>query len=429
MPDWWIGSLMCAQAPGGALTRLPHLLITHWPSLLALIGFAVTTAVTVRVARRTMWRRHAADAIWLEITPPVTATPAATVVLWRLLTTLLAAPSLFARRPARLVWEVQATPEMMRVGLWVPPGINPVAVARAVGRAWPGARTEQARVPMIAAGRPVVCRELVAGADWAALADDVRPARSARWEQAQVEDDPLRAVYDGLAAAGRTGGGLLQVIVARAPGRRLAGLRRVINTPHRATRLRGAGPRLAALTADALLAVVRAVLDTFTSGPSSGRRGPNTSSPYASDLARQARDKLADSPHQVVTIRVVGTGPTVAAASAAASEVASGYAAVGHHLRWRRLRRPVATVNDRWAAPARMAFASVRETAALAGLPAEPSAYGLPPAGSRRRPPGRDVFLAGVHRPGSSPAADNTAAAPPPTVPATSPPPEMWSTP
>jgi hypothetical protein len=415
---------MCAQAPDGALTRLPHLLITYWPSLLALMGFAVTTAVTVRVARRTMWHRHAADAVWLEITPPVTATPAATVVLWRLLSTLLAAPSLF-ERPARLVWEAQATPEMMRVGVWVPPGINPVAVARAVGRAWPGARTEQTRAPMIAVGRPVVCRELTTGADWAALADDVRPARSARWEQAQVEDDPLRAVYDGLAAAGRTGGGLLQVIVAPAPGRRLAGLRRVINTPHRATRPRRAGPRLAALTADALLAVVRAVLDTFTSGPSSGGRGANTSSPYASDLARQARDKLADSPHQVVTIRVVGTGPTTAAASAAASEVASGYAAVGHHLRWRRLRRPAATVNDRWTASGRMALASVRETAALAGLPAEPSAYGLPPAGSRRRPPGRDVFLAGVYRPGSAPTTATAAADPPPSTP----PPEMWSTP
>ncbi len=39
-----------------------------------------------------------------------------------------------------------------------------------------------------------------------------------------------------------------------------------------------------------------------------------------------------------------------------------------------------------------MSLAAVGEAAALAGLPAEPAAYGLPAAASRRRPGGRDVF-------------------------------------
>ena len=39
-----------------------------------------------------------------------------------------------------------------------------------------------------------------------------------------------------------------------------------------------------------------------------------------------------------------------------------------------------------------MQVAAVAEAAALAGLPVEPSAYGLPSAASRRLPAGRDIF-------------------------------------
>ncbi len=50
---------------------------------------------------------------------------------------------------------------------------------------------------------------------------------------------------------------------------------------------------------------------------------------------------------------------------------------------------------QRWVPEARMSLAAVGEAAALAGLPAEPAAHGLPAAASRRRPGGRDVFRAG----------------------------------
>jgi hypothetical protein len=39
-----------------------------------------------------------------------------------------------------------------------------------------------------------------------------------------------------------------------------------------------------------------------------------------------------------------------------------------------------------------MQLAAVAEAAALAGIPTEPSAYGLPSAASRRLPPTRDIF-------------------------------------
>ena len=54
-----------------------------------------------------------------------------------------------------------------------------------------------------------------------------------------------------------------------------------------------------------------------------------------------------------------------------------------------------------------MHLATAAETAALAGLPAEPSAYGLPAAASRRIPASRDVFTPAVgssRRPRRTPA-------------------------
>src|SRR6266705_169616 len=44
----------------------------------------------------------------------------------------------------------------------------------------------------------------------------------------------------------------------------------------------------------------------------------------------------------------------------------------------------------------RMKLATTAETAALAGLPAEPSAYGIPAAESRRIPASRDIFTPAV---------------------------------
>ncbi|WP_185755549.1 hypothetical protein [Micromonospora sp. A202] len=82
-----------------------------------------------------------------------------------------------------------------------------------------------------------------------------------------------------------------------------------------------------------------------------------------------------------------------------------------------------------------MTLASVDETAALAGLPAEPSAHGMPAAAYRRRPASRAVFTAApaagssrpkrrsVHDPAvppADPAPDNRPDGDAPTV---------WSTP
>ena len=401
---------MCGDYLTHAPVTLWHQARAWWP-LLFVLTFAV---VAVRLGwvwwRRHAWRDAAEQAAWLEVVPPVTATPAATLALWQLLATLLPAAHRWTVQPRRLVWEVHATTAGMRAGLWLPPGINPTAVLRVLQRAWPGVRTEQTRAPVIPDEYPTAGVALrSAQPDWLPLVDDPEPPRPRRWEYAPPEDDRIRAVFDGLAAAGRTGGGLLQVHVARAPRHRVAVLRRATVDPRRVRRQRG-GMRLVILALEALRAGIQMVLDFVTPNqPTGTRHQPDPMDPLVAEQARQARAKHGQAPHLLVAIRAFASGPTTGAARAAAADITSGYTLLSPRWRPRRLWRAVTAARARWVTERRMHLATVAETAALAGLPAEPSAYGLPAAPSRRIAPGRDTFTAATT---NSPATRRPLAAP-----------------
>jgi hypothetical protein len=353
------------------------------------------------------------------------------VDLWRLLAALLAAPRRWALRPARLVWEVRADPHGTRCGLWVPPGINPTAVVRILNRTWPGARTTQMSPPAIpargpAAGTLAAVEVRATRADWLPIVEDPPAAVPFRrgGGVAAAEDDRVRAVFDGLAAAGRTAGdpassggtALLQVHVCRAPARRLAGLRRATVRLRRTEARRTGTARAAALGAALLSGLLRTAVTTavevISPRPAAGQptHGRPATDPYAAELGRAARAKLGAGPHLLVAIRATTTGPSLPAARAAAADIGSGFGLLSAHVTTRRLRRGpgVYAARWRWVPEQRMTLVTVAEAAALAGIPAEPSAYGLPAAASRRRPPGREVY-----RPAEAPprtaAADTTA--------------------
>jgi hypothetical protein len=421
VPHGVVGNLVC----GSWATRAPHtitqLVHDRRPLLLAVVATVCAVRAVYGLARRALWRRHAAKARWLEIVPPVTATPAATLALWRLLATVLPASSGWSWRPHRIVWEVAADPGGMRFGLWLPPGVNPTAVGRLLGRAWPGVRAEQTRAPHLAPGSPAAALALgTSQPQWLPLVEDPTPARSHRiGEQPRPDEDRLRAVFDGLAAAGRTGGGLLQIHITRAPARRVAALRRATTQPSRKRRPTGGAARVISLAADGLRALVLAVLDLVASR--SGRRpgsGSGPADPYLAELTRQARLKMAAAPHLLIAVRAAATGPTRAAARAAAADITSGYSLLSPHFTRRRLRRAHTAIRWRWVPANRMHLASVEETTAVAGLPAEPSAYGLPSAASRRRPVSREIFTAGpaparAAAPASAPVVQPPPASPP----------------
>ncbi|GAB1644338.1 hypothetical protein [Krasilnikovia sp. MM14-A1259] len=395
IPDSVVGKVLCGSWAPDAPGAVWHLLRQRWPLLLAGLIILTVLEVVWRAWRRRVWQAHAAQARWLQITPPVTATPAATVGLWRLLVTALPVPGRWTLRPARIVWEVAADPDGMRAGLWLPPGVDLTAVLRLLQRAWPGVRADRTAPPALPRTGTVTTVALVpTQPDWLPLVEDATPAgRRGGLDPTAPEQDRLRAVYDGLASAGRAGGGILQVHISRAPAHRLRVLRRAMIHPDRVRRAPGAC-RAAGLLADGLRALIIGVLDLITPGPSSGKKRTRPADPYLLDLARQARAKYAVAPHLLVAVHVAAVGPTKPAALAAAADIIRGYGLLSAHFTRRRLRRGAATAAMRWAPETRMSLASVEEAAALAGLPAEPAAYGLPGAASRRRAANRDTFRA-----------------------------------
>ncbi|MGC9667419.1 hypothetical protein ACNTMW_12790 [Planosporangium sp. 12N6] len=397
IPDSVLGKVLCGSWGPDAPAAVWSFVRERWPLLLASFALLVALILAWRAWRRRVWRSHAAQARWLQITPPVTATPAATVGLWRLLATALPVPGRWTLRPARIVWEVVADPDGMRAGLWLPPGVNPTAVVRLLQRAWPGVRAEQSAPPAVPTTGTVTTLALVpTQPDWLPLVEDTAQAgRRGGPDPNAPEEDQLRAVYDGLASAGRTGGGLLQVHISRAPAHRLRVLRRAMTHPERVRRTRGAS-RAVGLLADGLRTLIIGVLDLVTPGPSASKRRPGPADPYMAELARRARAKYANAPHLLVAVHAVAVGPTKPAALAAAADITSGYGLLSAHLTRRRLRRGATTEAMRWVPEARMSLASVAEAAALAGLPAEPAAYGLPGAASRRRTANRDTFRIGT---------------------------------
>jgi hypothetical protein len=428
MPDGLLGELLCGTWGPKALAAVADFIRQRWPLLLAALVVLIALVIAWQMWRRRIWRRHAAQARWLHIIPPVTATPAATVGLWQLLATALPPPGRWALRPARIVWEVEADPHGMRVGMWLPPGVNPTAVLRLLQRAWPGVRAEQAGVPRVPGGTATTLALLPTQPDWLPLVDDTTTASSRNWETAPPDEDRLRAVYDGLASAGRTGGGLLQVHISRAPAHRMRMLRRATTRPERARKARGAS-RAVGLLADGLRALILGVLNMVTPGPTTRKNAAGRSDPYLAELARQARAKFHAAPHLLVAVYATGAGPTKAAAVSAAADITSGFGLLSAHFARRRLRGGTTAAAQRWVPESRMSVAAVTEAAALAGLPAEPAAYGLPAAASRRRPANRDVFRAGpvTHRP--APAAPPQRNAPPNPGGADEDPPTVWSIP
>lgn len=386
VPDSPIGKLLCGQYVTDAPHQLAGWAATWWPAAAVLAGILLAGRISLSVARAVVSGRQARGARWLQITPPVTAIPATTVDLWRLAASLLSARR---RRlvPPRLVWEVEAAKDRMRCGIWVPAGLNPAAVRRVVGKAWPGARLADCPHPTIHMRKYLVGRAMVpVRPDWQPLVDT--DPTTGRTDNSDV--DEVRAVFDGLAAAGRTGGGLLQIVVAPVSRAQQAMLRRAMTDPAKA-RARGTA-RVAGATARLLRGLIQAVLDLFVHGPPTTSSSGRIRDPEYGEQTRAARAKNAARPLFTIHVRAFATGPSRAAARAAVADITSGFSLLTTGLAPRRLPRPRARAAGRTVPTSRRVLASVTDLAVLAGLPAEPSLYGMPAAPARRLPATGDVW-------------------------------------
>jgi hypothetical protein len=409
IPPGWLGRIICGDLlPHAGHASVKQLAAHYAPYAVAAVALLVAARLGWAWAKRSAWRRSAVRAVWLEIVPPISATPVTTVALWQSLAQNLDTPSRFTLRPRRLVWEVHATRNGMRCGIWTPPGINPTAVIGQVQRAWPGARIAAGAHPLLPQARPTVGLRLVPlRPEWLPLvADEILAPVLTRTVWRSIVDeqgDRMRGVFGALGTAGRGGDTVLQIVVGKAPYRRWKLAKVASSDPAAARRARhSGGARVVGLALDGLLAAVRLTLDAVVSllstGSSSRASTPRGGSrpegrlqdPVMRKEAHDAHTKFAAGARLLVGVRVVTTGETRKAARATAEGVVGGFAYLGGHLGRVRQRRTRSVAAWRTATEAELMLATVAEVAALAGLPTEPAAYGLPAAASRRRGPGPD---------------------------------------
>lgn len=152
------------EIPDGSLPEwIVEFLTDPWrfikPILQAILDFLLNTVVPVAVGLLTAalflliawkvwrwWQRHqrAEGARRIRILPPPDVDPARAESLWMGLHALL--PPWWKRflfGQPRLSWEVVANGDRIEVACWVPAGVPPGLVERAVQVAWPGSRAEE----------------------------------------------------------------------------------------------------------------------------------------------------------------------------------------------------------------------------------------------------------------------------------------------
>ena len=187
------------------------------------LAVPVAAALLLAVAGRVVlgrWRaaRLRRGARLVEILQPPEVDPQSAVAFWRNLRGLLHQRRLLQGRP-HVALELRWTPAGLCIGVWVPGMVAPRLVERAVQAAWPGAHTRThtpapPALPQAPRGRNV------RGGRLGLAAPECYPLRTAH------DRDPLRALLGAAEELGAGEAGIVQVLVRRARGRRLAACRR-----------------------------------------------------------------------------------------------------------------------------------------------------------------------------------------------------------
>jgi hypothetical protein len=323
------------------------------------------------------WRavRLRAGARLVEILPPPQVDPAGAVACWRNLRGLLHQRRLLTGRPL-VAFELRWTPDGLGIGIWVPGMLAPRLVERAVQAAWPGARTRTHTpapppLPVTSGGRNVGGGRLRLAADeWYSLRTD-------------HDRDPLRALLGAAEELGAGEASIVQILVRRASGRRLAACRRAA----RALR-RGQAPTRRGRLLDFLNPL----------GNDIGSRRAYTDDPARHADVAAITAKSAEPGFEVAIRYAVSTcvdadwrGRLRARGHALAAALA--VFADRNQLTRRRPWRPAVAVETRRLG--RGMLLSLSELAALAHLPWDRAVPGLERAGARSVPPAPNLQRAG----------------------------------
>ncbi|MFF4508917.1 TraM recognition domain-containing protein [Streptomyces sp. NPDC001401] len=311
----------------------------------------------------------------VEILPAPVADPAGALALWSHLIGLLRpAWRRFLLGQPHLAWEYVLSRDTAKIQLWVPGGIPPGMVERAVEAAWPGARTGTA--PATPSVRIASRLESATG-----------ELRLARHEGLPIRTDfatdPLRALLGAPFGLDRSEQVVVQVLARPTNGRRLRKARRSARRVHT--------QRSATLSSR--------LLDLVTPGTRSSHRRPPFPGGHQASLETSAQDRAIVTKQRGsayegrIRYAVTDLGSQEhrthvrARLRGHAHAVASVYSIYTDHNYFRRRRRPRMLralaerrldKGDLW---------SVAELSALAHLPWDTAVPGLQRAGAKAVPP------------------------------------------
>ena len=338
---------------------LAHVAVTAGPVAL---GIGVAGLVALSAARAAQGRRMARGARLVDVLSPPVVDPEGAATLWTNLVALL--------RPAwrrvlfgqpHLGFELVASDAGLTISIWVPAGIPPGLVERAVEAAWPGARTEtQPATP------PLAGPGMATGGTLTLAVGEHYMLRT------EHKVDPLRPLLGALAALGEGETACVQVLARPVTGRRLARL-------HKSARARRSG-RPASRAAR--------LLDLVTPGPATK---PTAVDPTRAADVADILDKAAQPCWAIAVRYAVATTATDREAKARlrgrAHAVATAFALFSgrNRLERHRLAHPARVIAERRLGNGNLV--SVAELAALAHLPTDVAVPGLARAGANAVPP------------------------------------------
>jgi len=333
---------------------LAHVAVTAGPVAL---GVGVAALVALVAARAAQGRRMARGARLVEVLSPPVVDPEGAATLWTNLVALL--------RPAwrrvlfgqpHLGFELVGSDAGLTISLWVPGGIPPGLVERAVEAAWPGARTETRPATPPLAGPGVAT-----GGTLTLAVGEEYPLRTGH------KVDPLRALLGAMAAPAEGERACVQVLARPVTGRRLGRLHKA------AVARRGGRPASRAAR----------LLDLLPPGPATkpAEVDPTRTADVADIVGKTTQ------PCWAIAIRyAVATTATDRQAKARlrgrAHAVASAFALFSgrNRLERHRLRHPARVLAARRLGKGNLV--SVKELAALAHLPTDVAVPGLARAGA-----------------------------------------------
>lgn len=335
------------------------ILVPFW--WVPLVGF-----ITLVDHRLLVWVRHrvwARQARLVDVLPPPTAELAGAEAFWTQMLGLLRPAwkrALFGQ--PHVVWEYVIDPAGLRVRLWVPGGIPPRLVERAVEAAWPGAAATTAPEP-----EPDPALKAHGGL--------LRLARPDHYPIATSHDeDPIRAL---IGAAGSPAPG--ETVLVQVAARPVTGIR-LRKANQAAAQLRGAH------------SVQSGVFDTLTPGgahrsASLGALRPEVSGEIRAILAKSVRPRLETVVRYLVTTPVdhpQGRQHRRGRAHA----IAGAFSAFSLYNHYKRRHTPfIAARLSQLRYLRRGDLLSAKELAAVAHLPLDEAVAGLERAPAKPVPP------------------------------------------